>query len=353
VASTGLTTPDPVRLHQAFREAVDDGIAACVMEASSIGLAEHRLDGVRIDTAVFTNFTQDHLDYHADMADYWQAKRRLFDWPGLRHAVVNIDDAQGERLARELRPRAEAGELDLWTVGRHPDARLRAADVAYHAEGMSITLSPLDEQRETLHTAQFGEFNVNNLLGVTACLLAWGVPLPAVAQGMARLPAVPGRLQRVASDDGDAGPLVLVDYAHTPDALDKCLQAVRPLAQQRGGRLWCVFGCGGNRDAGKRPLMGRVAEQRADCVVVTSDNPRDEAPLAIIEAIRAGMARPHWTEADRGAAINMAITEASAQDVVVLAGKGHEDYQEVSGRRHPFSDAEAAQAALQARGGAR
>lgn len=345
VVATGLTTPDPVRLHQAFREAVDAGITTCVMEASSIGLAEHRLDGVNIDTAVFTNFTQDHLDYHADMADYWQAKRRLFDWPGLRHAVVNIDDARGEQLAQSLRPRVQAGTLDLWTVGRHPDARLRAEALAYCDDGMSITMSSLNDDRQVLHTDQFGEFNVNNLLGVTACLLAWGVPLQAVAQGMVGLPAVPGRLQRVG--DASAGPLVLVDYAHTPDALDQCLQAVRALAQERGGRLWCVFGCGGNRDAGKRPLMGRVAEQRADRVIVTSDNPRGEAPLDIIEGILAGMTRPHLIEADRAAAIHMAITHASAQDVVVLAGKGHEDYQEIAGQRHHFSDAQAALAALQ------
>jgi UDP-N-acetylmuramoyl-L-alanyl-D-glutamate--2,6-diaminopimelate ligase len=216
---------------------------------------------------------------------------------------------------------------------------------------MSITLSPLDEQRETLHTAQFGEFNVNNLLGVTACLLAWGVPLPAVAQGMARLPAVPGRLQRVASDDGDAGPLVLVDYAHTPDALDKCLQAVRPLAQQRGGRLWCVFGCGGNRDAGKRPLMGAAAQHGADQVIVTSDNPRGEDPAAIIHQILLGtIAATHVrAEPDRAAAIRLALAEADALDVVLIAGKGHEDYQETAGRRQPFSDMAQARDALSLR----
>ncbi|ARU06951.1 UDP-N-acetylmuramoyl-L-alanyl-D-glutamate--2,6-diaminopimelate ligase [Comamonas serinivorans] len=348
VHSTGLTTPDPVRLHQAFRDAVQDGVTACVMEASSIGLAEHRLDGVRIDTAVFTNFTQDHLDYHADMADYWQAKRRLFDWPGLRHAVVNIDDDQGARLAEDLKTSAQAGELDLWTVGRHPAARLRAVAVHHADEGMGIELSDPDDERVVVHTTQFGDFNVNNLLGVIACMRAWGVPLAAVAQGVARLPAVPGRLQRVAAA-GRSGPLVLVDYAHTPDALDKALQAVRPLADQRGGRLWCVFGCGGNRDAAKRPLMGRVAEQGADRVVVTSDNPRHEAPMAIIEAIQAGMTRPHLTEVDRGGAIQMAITQASPRDVVVLAGKGHEDYQEVVGERHPFSDLDVARLALQRR----
>jgi UDP-N-acetylmuramoyl-L-alanyl-D-glutamate--2,6-diaminopimelate ligase len=356
VTSTGLTTPDPVRLHAGFRAAVDAGVTRCVMEASSIGLVEHRLDGVLIDTAVFTNFTQDHLDYHADMASYWAAKRMVFDWPGLQHAVVNTDDAQGQVLAAEL---AQRSDLDLWTVGRGEDARLRAVAVSYTAAGMSIELQDREYGRQTLHTAQFGEFNVNNLLGVVGCLRAWGVPLDAMAPALARLPAVPGRLQRVThaqtdagQADGVAGPLVLVDYAHTPDALDKALAAVRPLAQQRGGQLWCVFGCGGNRDPGKRPLMGRAAEQGADRVLVTSDNPRDEVPAAIIAAIEAGMTRAHGTEVDRATAIQAAIAAASAQDVVLLAGKGHEDYQEVKGERHHFSDFEVAQAALQQRQGA-
>ena len=345
VTSTGLTTPDPVRLHAGFRAAVDAGVTSCVMEASSIGLVEHRLDGVRIDTAVFTNFTQDHLDYHPDMASYWAAKRMLFDWPGLKHAVINTDDAQGQTLAAELAQRAD---LDLWTVGRGDDARLRAVAVSYGPSGMSIELQENKTGRQLVHTAQFGEFNVNNLLGVVGSLRAWGVPLDAIASALARLPAVPGRLQRVAHE---AGPLVLVDYAHTPDALDKALAAVRPLAEQRGGQLWCVFGCGGNRDPGKRPLMGRAAEQGADRVLVTSDNPRDEVPAAIIAAIEAGMTRSHATEVDRATAIHTAITAASSADVVLLAGKGHEDYQEVLGQRHHFSDVEVAQAALQQRGG--
>ena len=347
VISTGLTTPDPVRLHAGFRAAVDAGVSSCVMEASSIGLVEHRLDGVQIDTAVFTNFTQDHLDYHGDMASYWAAKRMLFDWPGLQHAVVNTDDAHGQTLAHELAQRAG---LDLWTVGRGEDARLRAVAVSYTESGMSIELQESKNRRQLVHTSQFGEFNVNNLLGVIGCLRAWDVPLDAIAHALAKLPAVPGRLQRVAHA-GEAAPLVLVDYAHTPDALDKALAAVRPLAQQRGGQLWCVFGCGGNRDPGKRPLMGRAAEQGADRVLVTSDNPRDEVPAAIIAAIEAGMTRSHETQVDRAKAIHTAIAAASSADVVLLAGKGHEDYQEVLGQRHHFSDVEVAQAALQRRGG--
>ncbi len=341
VVPTGLTTPDPVQLHAAFRDAVQAGVTACVMEASSIGLEEHRLDGVRIDTAVFTNFTQDHLDYHHDMASYWAAKRMLFDWPGLKHAVVNIDDAHGAHLATELAARASG--LDVWTVGRHADARLRAVAVTYADGGMGIELAESGNQRESVHTTQFGDFNVNNLLGVVASLRAWGVPLPAIGEALAKLPAVPGRLQRVAHV---GGPLVLVDYAHTPDALEKALAAVRSLATQRQGALWCVFGCGGNRDASKRPLMGRVAEQGADRVVVTSDNPRDEVPQAILDAIQAGMTQPHMAEVDRAAAIQMAIAQASDRDVLLLAGKGHEDYQEIVGQRHHFSDFEVAQAAL-------
>jgi UDP-N-acetylmuramoyl-L-alanyl-D-glutamate--2,6-diaminopimelate ligase len=342
VAFNGLTTPDPVLLHAAFRRFADDGMAACALEASSIGLDQHRLDAATIDVALFTNFTRDHLDYHGDMAAYWAAKRRLFDWPGLRAASINVGDPQGAALAAEL----AGGALDVWTVGRAahgPAARLSAADVRYVDGGLAFDLREGDDA-VPVRSRLVGDFNVDNLLVVLGGLRALGVALADAAAAMPRLTPVPGRLQRV----GNGAPEVVVDYAHTPDALDKVLQSLRPLAAARGGRLWCVFGCGGNRDASKRPLMGAIAERGADHVLLTSDNPRHEAPEAIVADIVAGLAQPRQARiiVDRRAAIALALREAGARDVVLLAGKGHEDYQDVAGVKRPFSDAEEALRAL-------
>jgi UDP-N-acetylmuramoyl-L-alanyl-D-glutamate--2,6-diaminopimelate ligase len=341
--STGLTTPDPVLLQRCLRQWVDAGVKCCVLEASSIGIAEHRLDGADIDVAVFTNLTQDHLDYHGSMDAYWAAKAALFEWPGLRAAVVNIDDARGAGLAE----RASARGLDVWTVSARQPARLQAVDLRHGAQGLQWTL------REGAHTLPMtttllGEYNVSNMLGVLATLRALGLPLAGAAAACAGLPAVPGRLEPVQLA---GGPLAVIDFAHTPDALDKALAALQPLARQRGGKLWCVFGCGGNRDAGKRPLMGAAARAGADQLVVTSDNPRDEAPQAIIDAILGGIAgrADVIVEADRARAIARAMENAQAADVVLIAGKGHEDYQEARGQRLPFSDQNQARAALQRR----
>jgi len=355
VVATGLTTPDPVTLHRALRELVDAGCGACAIEASSIGLVEERLAALRIDVAVFTNFTRDHLDYHGSMQAYWAAKRRLFAWPGLRAAVVNVDDAQGERLADELRA---AGALDLWTVSTAKPARLHATNLRYEARGLAFEVAesagsgaPGRTAASTLASALVGDYNASNLLGVLGALRALGVPLADATRALQDVAAVPGRLQRVAGREVE----VVVDYAHTPDALEKVLAALRPLAAARGGRLACVFGCGGDRDPTKRALMGGIAERGADHVVVTSDNPRSEPPRAIMDEIRAGMsaagaARADFIE-DRRAAIGHAIGRAAAGDVVLLAGKGHEDYQEIAGVRRPFSDLEEARAALARREG--
>jgi UDP-N-acetylmuramoyl-L-alanyl-D-glutamate--2,6-diaminopimelate ligase len=341
---TGLTTPDPVRLHSELRRFATDGFAACAIEASSIGIEQQRMAGLRIAVALFTNFTRDHLDYHGTMDAYWAAKRRLFDWPGLRAAVINIDDERGAELARELR----STSLDLWTVSTlDPSARLVAGPLGYADGGLAFTLHE-GEGEAALRSSLIGDYNAHNLLGVIAGLRALGVPLAAAAGIVPRLTAVPGRMQRVG--DGLGAPQVVVDYAHTPDALDKVLAALRPLAAARGGRLACVFGCGGNRDATKRPLMGAIAARLADRVVVTSDNPRGESPTAIVAQIVAGIENRAHTEVieDRRTAIAQAIAESSARDVIVLAGKGHEDYQEIAGERHPFSDvAEATQALMQ------
>jgi UDP-N-acetylmuramoyl-L-alanyl-D-glutamate--2,6-diaminopimelate ligase len=358
--STGLTTPDPVSLQAAFADFVSQGFAACAIEASSIGLAEHRLSGTRLAVALFSNFTQDHLDYHGSMAAYWAAKRRLFDWPGLAAAVVHVDDAQGARLADELQAvaaRDAAPGPVLWTVGRGQGARLRASEVVHGPTGLGFRLSEVGGETVCVATSLVGDFNVSNLLLVMGGMRALGIPLDRAAAAVTQLGPVPGRLQRVASGHGaDARrlPAVVVDYAHTPDALDKALQALRPMADAGGGRLWCVFGCGGDRDASKRPQMGALAAARADRVVVTSDNPRSEHPQAIIEQIVAGIGasqrRQLHTQVDRRQAIAQAVREASPADVVLIAGKGHEDYQEVDGVKHPFSDVEEARRALDQRG---
>ncbi len=352
VISTGLTTPDPVTLQRALRDFAARGFAACAMEASSIGVTEHRLDAMKIDVALFTNFTPDHLDYHGSMAAYWQAKRALFDWPGLRAAVINIDDPQGAILADELR--AE-GRLVVWTCSTRPSARparLQAGDLRYDGAGLCLLLTEEAGAPVEVRTGLIGDYNAANVVGVIGVLRALGLPLAQVAALAADFTPVPGRMQRVEPPAGATDlPQVVVDYAHTPDALEKALQALRPFAQARGGRLWCVFGCGGNRDATKRPVMGRIAQALADEVVLTSDNPRHESPAAILRDILAGCT-PAPTLAcleDRAAAIATVLHDADAADVVLIAGKGHEDYQETAGVRHHFSDLEQAEAALQRR----
>ena len=343
ITSTGLTTPDPVTLHAAFKGFLEAGFDACAIEASSIGIVEHRLTGTHVAVALFTNFTQDHLDYHGTMDAYWQAKAQLFAWPGLRHAVLNVDDAYGAELARRML----GGTVDVWTCSAREDARLYAHEVGYVDGGLAFDVYEGDRQA-AVRTGLIGDYNVSNVLAVIGALRALGVTLPDAADACSRLTPVPGRMQRVSVeaeyDDEvsryDDLPEVVVDYAHTPDALEKALLALQPLAHARGGELWCVFGCGGNRDATKRPLMGGIAQRLAERVVVTSDNPRLEPPSRILEQIVAGMTGTHkpMIIEDRRAAIGQAIRLADASDVILIAGKGHEDYQDVAGVKHPFSD---------------
>ena len=348
ITFTGMTTPDPVTVQAGFKRFADADFKACAIEATSIGIAEHRLAGTKIATALFTNFTQDHLDYHGSMDAYWQAKAQLFAWPGLRAAVINIDDARGAALAGSL----TAKPLDLWTYSTTGAARLRATAIRYEAGGLSFELHE-GAARVGVATQLIGEYNVANLLAAIGGLRASGIPLVDAAAACRDLTPVPGRMQRVASDA--AGPQVVVDYAHTPDALEKALLALQPFASERGGQLWCVFGCGGDRDASKRPLMGALAQRLAQQVVITSDNPRFEAPAFILLQIVAGLAgsqeRVKVIE-DRRAAIANAVRRADASDVILVAGKGHEDYQDVRGVKLPFSDVEAASTALAARPGA-
>lgn len=342
MVSTGLTTPDPVLLQQQLRRFVDEGFTACALEASSIGIQERRLDATRIQVAIFTNFTQDHLDYHASMQDYWQAKEMLFRWPGLKSAVINMDDIRGIELSAVL-----AGtDTDVWTFSCTRSARLQARDIHHGAHALSFDVVEGTE-RHRISSSMVGQYNVSNLLGVIAALRAMGVPLADAVKACVDLSPVPGRTETIATE---GLPLVVIDYAHTPDALEKVLVALQPVAMSRGGQLWCVFGCGGDRDATKRPLMAAVAEKNADQIVVTSDNPRSEKPLAIICQVLLGLSHRDavHVQADRAAAIAHALSLAQPQDVVLLAGKGHESYQEVDGVKLPFSDHEHAQAALNA-----
>ncbi len=347
LVATGLTTPDPILLQQTLRSFVNDGVKACAIEASSIGIAEHRLDGCRIRTAIFTNLTQDHLDFHASMEAYWQAKARLFAWPGLEAAVINLDDPKGVELERNLRD----SKLDLWTVSCVAEARLQARDISYEEQGLRFSIrerGASDARSRVLQTRLIGLYNLSNLLGVMAAMRSIGVPLAAVVDACADLTPVPGRMECITQP---GQPLVAVDYAHTPDALAQALLALRGVSRQRGGQIWCVFGCGGDRDASKRPLMGAIAASHADHVVVTSDNPRSERPEAIISQILLGLTGhvPVTVEPDRSLAIAQTVAQAAAQDVLLVAGKGHEDYQEVSGERLPFSDLEQVRSALSRR----
>ncbi|HEV7574416.1 MAG TPA: UDP-N-acetylmuramyl-tripeptide synthetase [Caldimonas sp.] len=352
--ATGLTTPDPVTLQSALHDFADRGFAACAVEASSIGIAEHRLAGTQVAVAVFTNFTQDHLDYHGDMRAYWQAKAQLFAWPGLRSAVVNLDDAQGLELADSLADSA----VDCWTVSvRGERARLVAEALRHDRHGLAFDVVEGD-QRAAIATPLIGDYNAANLLCVIGVLRALGVTLADAAAACAALTPVPGRMQRIGAGadgrDASALPEVVVDYAHTPDALEKALDALAPLAKARGGTLWCVFGCGGNRDAAKRPLMGAIANRLAGRVVVTSDNPRLESPDLILAQILAGAIGHDEVDVieNRAEAIRHAVGSAGASDVVLIAGKGHEDYQDIAGAKFPFSDATHAAKALAARAAA-
>lgn len=339
----GLTTPDPVLLQQQLRRFADDGFAACAIEASSIGITEQRLNATHLNVAVLTNFTQDHLDYHGSMQAYWAAKESLFNWSGLQSAIINVDDAKGRALSVKLK----ASNIDVWTVGINESASLQAKAIEQHAEGQTFVVVEGVEQ-QTVYARAIGLYNVSNLLGVIGALRALGLSLEHAAHACCNLPAVPGRLNTLSQ----AGkPLVVIDYAHTPDALDKVLLALQPVAQARGGRLWCVFGCGGDRDASKRPLMAATVQKNADQIVVTSDNPRRENPAAIISQILLGLTHSESVrvQTDRALAIADAVVSAQPNDVVLLAGKGHENYQEIDGIKHPFHDLDHAQKALDAR----
>jgi len=344
LTSTGMTTPDAVLLQSQLRSFADQKMSYVAMEASSIGIQEHRLDGTKLRVAVFTNLTQDHLDYHGDMVAYGQAKARLFAWPGLKSCVINIEDPFGAELAASLQNKG----LDVWTCSRSGGhGRLQARQVQSAQAGLVLDIVEAG-QIASLQTSLIGDFNIDNLLGVIGVLRALGYPLHEAVQACAQLLPVPGRMQLILSHAAHL-PLAVVDYAHTPDAVAKALLALKNVAAQRQGQLWCVMGCGGDRDPSKRPLMTRAAEQVADQVVLTSDNPRTEDPVHILEQMSLGMRKPLDARVivDRALAIEKILCEASPSDVVLIAGKGHENYQDIAGVRHPFSDIEHAQRVLQ------
>jgi len=350
------TTPDVIRVHGLMAEFRDAGATDVAMEVSSHALDQHRVDGIHFDVAVFTNLTRDHLDYHGTMEAYGAAKAKLFAWPNLRAAVINVDDAFGQALAigfQKNQRHPGHGLAGSQIHGREKllrcgidtaDADIRAGDVRTHSDGIDFRLvTPWGEA--PVHSALLGRFNVANLLAVAGVLGVLDVPFAQIRAALEALQPINGRMNRLG---GGALPLVVVDYSHKPDALEQVLAALRAHCN---GKLVCVFGCGGDRDVGKRPIMGAIAERMADVVIVTDDNPRGEDGDAIVTQIVAGMRAPEraTVERDRARAIDIAIAQARAGDAVLIAGKGHETYQEIGGAKHPFDDLQVARATLEAR----
>ncbi|MDP2154612.1 MAG: UDP-N-acetylmuramoyl-L-alanyl-D-glutamate--2,6-diaminopimelate ligase [Sulfuricella sp.] len=342
LAPAANTTPDAVSLHALLRDYLADDAKCVAMEVSSHGLAQGRVNGVHFDIAVLTNLSRDHLDYHGDMASYAAAKAGLFAWPELQYAVLNMDDPFGVELAGKL------GCSGVQTVGyslegRHEGCRFAvlARDLVADAQGIRFkAITPWGTA--PLSSKLLGRFNAANLLAALAVLLVSGIALEDAVRELGKVESVAGRVQRLG---GEGKPLVVVDYAHTPDALEKVLGTLREIMGGKN-RLICVFVCGGERDRGKRPLMGEMASRLADSVIVTSDNPRGEDAHAIIDEIIAGMGANYHVIEDRAAAIDAAVRGAQPDDVVLIAGKGHEDYQEIKGVKLPFADADVAQRVL-------
>ncbi len=329
------TTPDAVRVHALLADFVRSGAVTVCMEVSSHALDQGRVTGVAFELALLTNLSRDHLDYHATMEAYGAAKARLFECAGLKRAVINQDDPFGRALLHRL-----AGRQAVTGYGI-AQGEIRALDVMPTPQGLALRIAtPAGEV--ALRSALLGRFNAENLVAVLACLLALGLAPEAAAARLARAKPVAGRMERFG---GDGRPQVIVDYAHSPDALEKVLRALR---EHTAGRLWCVFGCGGERDRGKRPQMGRIAEALADEVILTDDNPRREDPDGIIEEIAAGMSARPAVVRDRAAAIRRALEGARAGDVVLVAGKGHEEYQQVGDTRQPYSDRDTVRTLLEA-----
>lgn len=342
LGATGLTTPDAIAMQRILAELESRGAGTVALEVSSHSLVQRRVAGLQVDTAVFTNLSRDHLDYHGDLASYAAAKSRLFAMTGLKNAVINIDDSVGRMILANLDPQIQAITYSIEGQGNGRAADIDCRTIGLSPEGLRAAIHTPWGDGE-LRSPLLGKFNLANLLAVIGAAIAQGFALADILQVVPELRAVPGRMELV---DASATPSVVVDYAHTPDALEKALQALRVHCQ---GKLWAVFGCGGERDIGKRAEMGAIAEACADQVVITSDNPRSEDPQQIIDHIIQGTSREVIVESDRRAAIRQAILEADKNDVVLIAGKGHEDYQILAAQRLPFSDQGEARLALRAR----
>ncbi|GAB2625362.1 UDP-N-acetylmuramoyl-L-alanyl-D-glutamate--2,6-diaminopimelate ligase [Novilysobacter erysipheiresistens] len=342
VKPTGFTTPLVLQLHDLIDELHDAGAQALAMEVSSHALDQGRVDGVHFDVAVFTNLSRDHLDYHGDMAGYGAAKTRLFLWPGLKAAAINLDDAHG-RAMRDALP-ADVRAIGLSSRDQL-GADVRADALRFDNVGIGFDLV-IDDERHPVQSPLLGRFNVDNLLAVAGALYALDETPAQIADALSQLQPVHGRMNRLGGDG--RLPLVVIDYAHTPDALEQALVSLRAHV---GARLVCVFGCGGERDRGKRPQMASIAQTHADVVIVTDDNPRREDGDAIVAEIMAGFigADVVTVQRDRAAAIARAVGEAGPDDVVLIAGKGHEPYQDINGVMHPFDDTQVARAAMEAR----
>lgn len=334
LASTVNTTPDAILLQAMLADYVQQKVDAVAMEVSSHGLDQGRVDSVAFDVAVLTNLSRDHLDYHGTMEAYGAVKQKLFTWDGLSAAVINVDDAFGASIAETLKAQGKT----CLTYG-FASTDIAASDLQLNDAGLSMQVTT-PQGNALISAPVLGRFNAYNVLAVLATLLVLKVSLADAVVAIAKIKPVLGRMQQFG---GGNLPLVVIDYAHTPDALEKVLSTLKEQAQ---GQLICVFGCGGDRDAGKRPLMGAVASRLANQVVVTSDNPRSEDPQEIINAIVSNMPAGYLLEEDRAAAIHRAIHSAKQGDIVLLAGKGHENYQEILGVKHPFDDALVAQKAL-------
>ncbi|CAH9019327.1 UDP-N-acetylmuramoyl-L-alanyl-D-glutamate--2,6-diaminopimelate ligase [Candidatus Nitrosacidococcus sp. I8] len=338
VISSKLTTPDSLTIHKHLNDFRNAGVSNVVMEVSSHALDQGRVNGITFNTAIFTNLSRDHLDYHQSMENYEAVKSKLFHWPELEYAVINIDDKVGCNLTSKV-----SNSTKVISYGLSDNASLQAKCIHYNKSEISLEIQG-QWGSGLLRCPLLGKFNVYNILAALGGLLAYNIPFDEALERLSRVKSVPGRMELLESP---AGPLVVIDYAHTPDALSQVLYSLKEYSDPKG-RLWCIFGCGGNRDSGKRSLMGEIAERFSDFVVLTDDNPREEDPIQIIIDIMSGMKHPDkvYKYRPRSEAISRTIQLAKSKDTVLIAGKGHEEYQQIGTKFYPFSDKQCAQQAL-------
>ena len=348
---TGFTTPDAPRTHALLKDMLDQGASSVAIEVSSHALDQGRINGVEFDVVVVSNLTQDHLDYHGDMLEYANAKKKILHLPHVKHIIINADDDFGQTCLTELAKSIEPGTT-VWAYATQAEKllslpcyaagmmkKILAEEIHLAPQGMTFNWRLDGQELGQVKTQVIGLFNVSNTLAVMAALLASGCDVAELTPLIEQLKPVMGRMELVPGK-AQQSPMAIVDFAHTPDALEQTLKTLRVIAKERSGQLWCIFGCGGDRDPSKRPVMGRIAERFSDHVMVTSDNPRSENPEKIISEILSGCEVPEkvQTNSDRATAILQVIRQAKEQDVVLVAGKGHEDTQEIAGKRHAFSD---------------